>query len=81
MIITSNSELYAKVRETISSLRDAGLEVEARDLQAAMGISSLPGEILGELRFVLRKIDRSRLEKREMYDIDSEITYIDSVLS
>ena len=79
-IILSNSELYEMVRNTITAVERAGMELEARRLEAAMRISSLPGEILGEIRLVLREVDVSRITRQQAYEVESEITYINSVL-
>jgi len=80
MMILSNNDLYKKVRETVAALMEQGMETQAINVGTALKISSMPGEILGELRIALQKIDTSNLSKELTYDISSEITYIDSVL-
>jgi hypothetical protein len=79
-MILSNNGLYDKVRETISALKRVGMNSEAHNLDMAMKISSMPGEILGEIRLVLQDIDTTRLAKEDAYDVESEITYINSIL-
>jgi hypothetical protein len=80
MIISSNKELYDAVRTTISKLEAVGMKAAAKELQDALSISSMPGEILGETRFVLQKIENELVSKDISYEISSEITYINSVL-
>ena len=80
MIILSNQQLYAAVRSTATLLEEKNLESEAKKLKAALSISTMPGEILGEIRLVLQDI-KSRPRPPELdFEIDSEITYINSVL-
>jgi len=40
----------------------------------------MPGEILGEIRLVLERIDTSVLAEQITFEIGSEIAYINSVL-
>lgn len=79
-LVLSNQDLYEKVRETILELRKINKIAEAISLEQAMHISSLAGEVLGEIRLALGKIDKAGLTREVIYVIDSEITYIDSVL-
>jgi hypothetical protein len=80
MIILSNQQLYAAVRNTSVLLERKNLKVEAQKLKAALSISSMPGEILGEIRLILQSIKSGSLPPELDYEIDSEITYINSVL-
>lgn len=80
MIILSNDQLYAAVRRMVVSLEECGMNGDADKLRAALSVSTLPGEILGEIRLVLQGIERGRLPKAADYEIASEITYITSVL-
>ena len=80
MTILSNKDLYEKVRRTILALQNSGMEQEAARLENAMKISSMPGEILGEIRLVLERIDTSVLAEQITFEIGSEIAYINSVL-
>jgi hypothetical protein len=75
----NNTELYGAVRVTISKLDKIGMGEAADRLRAAMTISSMPGEILGELRVALQNIERDKVDAEILYDVDCEITYIDSV--
>jgi hypothetical protein len=80
VIILSNKELYDAVRATISKLEVVGMKAAAKELQDALSISSMPGEILGETRLVLQKIENEPVSEDISYEISSEITYINSVL-
>jgi head-tail adaptor len=81
MTITSNQELYAAVRNTCGKLESERLSAEAVKLKDALKISSLPGEILGELRLVLTETKRTEPISIELSrDINCEIDYINSVL-
>jgi len=80
MTILSNKDLYEMVRRTILALQNSGMEQEAARLENAMKISSMPGEILGEIRLVLERIDTSVLAEQITFEIGSEIAYINSVL-
>lgn len=82
MPIATNQELYDLVRETVSILHDAGEPKLAKDLHGALSISSLPGEILGEIRLALQRIRSwpvyERLDVRRR--VNDGIDYVDRVL-
>jgi hypothetical protein len=80
MIILSNKQLYAAVEETAVGLVELGMKDHADRLREALAASSLPGEILGEIRLALQRIELSGLPKKTEHEIVSEKTYIDSVL-
>jgi hypothetical protein len=80
MIILNNNDLYNAVLSTISRLEALGMEAVAKELRAALSISSMPGEILGEIRAVLQRITNEKTAGEISYEIESEITYVDSVL-
>jgi len=80
MIILSNKQLYDAVKETAVGLEELGMKGHADGLRAALSVSTLPGEILGEIRLALQRIELSGLPKNIEYEIVSEKTYIDSVL-
>ncbi|WP_050726528.1 hypothetical protein [Vulgatibacter incomptus] len=79
MIIVSNQELFALVRELADILRDEGAEELADVLSDALSISSLPGEILGEIRVALRRVREDALYKRidVRRPVDGGIAYVD----
>jgi hypothetical protein len=82
MPISNNHELYEVVREAVEVLRDAGASELASDLQLALTISSMPGEILGEIRLVLRRIrshpSYERIDVRRR--VDDGMQYLDRAL-
>jgi hypothetical protein len=80
MVITSNQQLYAAVKNTSVNLEQQNLKNEAKRLKAALSISSMPGEILGEIRLVLQNLERGKLSPELDFEISSEITYLNSVL-
>lgn len=80
MNIENNQQLYEAIRKTSAGLEENNLNTEAKRLNEALTVSTLPGEILGEVGFVLEQI-KSGLPPHEIYnEIDSEIAYINSVL-
>lgn len=80
MIILSNQQLYDAVRKTSALLEERNHKTEAKKLRAALAISSMPGEILGEIRLVLQSIKSGPRPPELDFEIDSKITYINSVL-
>jgi hypothetical protein len=80
MIILSNKQLYEAVKGTVAGLQELGMKDEADGVRSALSVSSLPGEILGEIRLALQGIELSGLPENMEHEIVSEITYIDSVL-
>ena len=80
MAILSNNDLYGAVRDTISRFDSFGMQAAANELRAALSISSTPGEILGEIRLVLYKVEQNQIPADIYYEISSEMAYINSVL-
>ena len=78
-----NQELYDVIRALIRTFSEHGEQCFASALSDAMGISSMPGEVLGELRVQLRHARTSQLSTRldVRSKIDESIRYIDAVLS
>lgn len=56
MTITSNQELFRRIAEVARILRDLGARDFAGDLEAAVKVSSVPGEVLGEINLELFKL-------------------------
>lgn len=81
-MITTNQELYGVVREIIEALKNAGEAELASDLHGALAISSLPGEVLGETRFQLERVKRSKVADRVdlRRAVDEAIRYVSSAL-
>jgi hypothetical protein len=74
MPIPSNEHLYQAVIETAAGLAKRGMKGNA------LSISTVPGELLGAIRFALRQIERDRLPKELQQEIANEIAYLNSVL-
>ena len=53
-MISNNSELYDAVEKLSKALQNAGQQQWSQSLNDALSISSVPGEILGEIRLQLR---------------------------
>jgi hypothetical protein len=80
MRITSNGQLYEAVSKTAADLTERGMKDDADKLHTALSISTVPGEILGAIRFALQRIDRDGLPQEHREEIVSEIAYLDSIL-
>ena len=81
-MITSNEQLYSRIRELIAVVGKAGEDTLAAKLTDALTASTLPGEILGEVRFQLQELESMELAKRLniQSQIKEAIEHIDSVL-
>jgi len=81
-MIRTNNDLYQAVNELIRTLDNTGEQELASGLHDALGISSLPGEILGEIRLQLRRLSESLCSRIDIQAIvDDSVHYIDSVLA
>ena len=81
-MITTNQELYDVVGDLMNALRKAGEPNLSEGLHSALSISTLPGEVLGEIRLQLERVKGSR-----PYDqihirraVDEAIRYINGAL-
>ena len=81
MKISNNQQLYAAVRSTSVRLMGENRPEEEGSLKAALSISSSAGEVLGEIRFILKSIKEDlKLSPDLNKEISREIDYINSVL-
>ena len=80
MIISGAKQLFEAVKQTAAGLEELGMKDDADRLRAALSISTLPGEILGEIRLALLRIDIKALPKKIEDEIARERSYIDEVL-
>lgn len=82
MPIQKNDELYAAVREVASALESSGATESAAALRDALTISTLPGEVLGEVRMTLQCIREreTNLAPHVQQRMDEAIAYINQVL-
>jgi len=80
--IRNNADLWASIDGLMAVLSAAGEPRFAAALGRALGISSLPGEILGETRLELRRVRSSPLYSRldVRARVDEALRYIDSIL-
>ena len=78
--IWSNQELYGALRITCSQLKKDGLPDEAAYLLETFGYSSLPGELLGEFRVVIRNILTKKVTSRTRRGLERELAAINSAL-
>jgi len=80
--INDNAELYATVRLILGALQDAGEHESSAAIDRALSFSSLPGEVLGEVRAqLLRARDLPALrtdEPRRLTEVS--LAYLDRVL-
>jgi phage-related minor tail protein len=81
-MVTSNEQLYSRIRELIAVVGKAGEDALAAKLTDALTASTLPGEILGEVRLQIQELESTELSKRLniQRQIKEAIEYIDSVL-
>ena len=82
MPIKDNNVFFASVRELCRILEKLGATDLAGDLCGSLSVSSLSGEVLGEIRLSLQRIrdDKvySRVDVRR--HVDEEIAYINKTL-
>ncbi len=83
MAIETNQELYFSIRSLIDVLNTLGERDLANDLHDALTSGCLPGEILGEIRIVLKRIRlKPKNECAHVYEhVNDAIGYIDRALS
>ena len=81
-MILSNGELYILVGELSRALRDAGEEQMASNLDDALSISTLPGEILGETRAQLMRLRAARTYQQVHFrkKVQEAIDYITAAI-
>lgn len=63
-MISSNTEFYDAVERLSKTLQDAGQLRWSESLKDAMSISSVPGEILGEIRLQLQNLRETEIPDR-----------------
>lgn len=81
-MIQSNKDLYRSINEIIKTLKSAGKNKYASQLEEALSISTVPSEVLGEIRIALVKLNNSEFPKQ--LGIENEIQmaldYLDRIL-
>jgi hypothetical protein len=82
MTIRDNSDLYTAVRELCRILDGLGSTTLSENLRGALSISSLPGEVLGEIGLAMKAIrddvSYSQLEVRTR--VDECLAYVNRAL-
>lgn len=82
MRIKNNDDLYALIGRLSDDLKKSGAEQCSNNLAESLCISTIAGEILGELRLRLQKLRAldlsSQLHIKEQ--IDDALLYINSIL-
>ena len=72
-MITNNQELFSHVQKLIEQLNTLGEVNNAADLKSSMSISSMPTEILGEIRISAKRIleeSHNDLIKKNLYNFN-----------
>ena len=78
----NNTELYDTVEKLSKALQDAGQQLWSESLRDAMSISSVPGEILGEIRLQLRNLRGTQIPDRLGLNpqLSEALAYLDRIL-
>lgn len=81
-MISSNQDLYKELEKLTIQLESIGGKAQSEKLKDAMAISSVPGEILGEIRRELRQLSKTDLGKKtELTEtIQDMLSYLDGIL-
>ena len=81
-MIQSNRDLYQNLNEIIRILNLSGEQEQAKQLEDALSISTVPSEVLGETRLVLINLKNTKLiEKLNLkIKIEKILQYLNSVL-
>ena len=81
-MIRNNTDLYATVQVLSNELHKAGEKQWSSALNNAMSISTVPGEVLGETRLQLQKLQTSQIPTLRAFkwQIDEALSYLDEIL-
>lgn len=81
-MIHSNQDLFRLVERLVQQLEDAGDSQEAMALRDAMSISSVPGEVLEEVRAALERVrGTTRYASAGVQaDVEDAVRYITRIL-
>jgi hypothetical protein len=76
------SDIYAFAKALSQDLRNAGEEQWSSALDQAMSISGMSGEVLGEIRFQLRKLRRTKIPQQLHLEdrVNKALQYFDTIL-
>jgi hypothetical protein len=80
--IADNRALFDLVAEVAESLEAGGVSASATELRHAVSISTVPTEVLGEVRIVLRRLHEhpEALEATGAPELGSALGYLDRIL-
>jgi hypothetical protein len=80
-MVTNNQELFSNTKDLIEQLNILGDTNSATQLQSAMSISSMPTEILGEMRITAKEISKKNNNDLIKKKLQLIIQYIDNAFS
>lgn len=82
IMILDNTDLYAKIQALSNELREAGEARWSSELNDALVISSVPGEILGETRLRLQKLRACQIPSvlGLKWRVEEALSYLDGIL-
>ena len=81
-MIQSNKKLYKNINEIIWILRRAHHFSYAKQLEDALSISTVPSEVLGEIRIALKELERAEFidNLKIRSDIKESLDYLNNIL-
>lgn len=81
-MIQSNTHLYQEINKIIAVLKQSGEIVYAKKLDDALSVSTVPSEVLGELRIVLLELNETKLldELKVKIAVNDSLKYINTIL-
>jgi hypothetical protein len=81
-MINSNADLYAFIESLSLELKKAGDQQSGEALTAALIVSSVAGEVLGEIRLQLRRLQKSPMVAQLSLQsrVDEALIYLNKVL-
>lgn len=80
VLMNNNADLFKFVSELADDLRDLGESALAQKIESALYISTVPGEVRGQLRLELNEIVRRKTGVPNRDRIVEAILYLDNVL-
>ena len=81
-LISNNEELFGVISALIDTLKHDGNPAKAEALQDALTISTVPGEVLGEIRLQLQNLKGAGagLDAESRPSVDDALAYLNRVL-
>lgn len=76
-----NAELFRTVDDIISYLKLSGRNDNAVRLEESLSVSTVPGEILGEIRLTILEISQERFNDQKIEQkVTSALEYLNDIL-